>query len=165
MIGQEEPDAELDARIEALHAFGPGTVEHLMGDLLGYWRRERSVVNADAYRLSIADEADQFESLAAITRLTFEGLEDQYSEKTGKKLKWPVARVHVPAAAARRRRRDGGEADHRAQRAGLGVLQAGGHRRRRRRVGAARGTPQPSSRACCPTSLVELRVVSGRTPS
>jgi len=96
VIGRDEPDAELDARIEALHAFGPGTVEHLMGDLLGYWRRERSVVNADAYRLSIADEADQFESLGAITRLRFEGLEDQYSEKTGKKLKWPVARFTFP---------------------------------------------------------------------
>ncbi len=54
MLGTDEPDAALDARIEALHAFGPGTVEHLMGDLLGYWRRERQVVNADAYRLSIA---------------------------------------------------------------------------------------------------------------
>ncbi len=40
-------DPELDARIEALHAFGPGTDEHLMGDLLGYWRRENSAVAAD----------------------------------------------------------------------------------------------------------------------
>ena len=67
-----------------------------MGDLLGYWRRERQVVNADAYRLSIADEADQFDSLSAITRLTFQGLEDQFSEKTGKQLKWPWARFTFP---------------------------------------------------------------------
>jgi len=96
VLGREEPDAGLDERIEALHAFGPGTVEHLMGDLLGYWRRERQVVSADAYRLSIADEADQFESLSAITRLTFEGLEDQFSDKTGKRLKWPWARFSFP---------------------------------------------------------------------
>ena len=96
VIGHDEPDAELDARIEALHSYGPGTVEHLMGDLLGYWRRERQVVNADAYRLSIADEADQFESLSAITRLRFEGLEEQVSEKTGKPLKWPWARFTFP---------------------------------------------------------------------
>ncbi len=96
VLGREEPDAELDTRIEALHAFGPGTVEHLMGDLLGYWRRERQVVNADAYRLSIADEADQFESLSAIARLTFQGLEPQVSAKTGRPLKWPWARFTFP---------------------------------------------------------------------
>ena len=96
VLGREEPDAELDERIEALHACGPGTVEHLMGDLLGYWRRERQVVNADAYRLSIADEVDQFESVSAITRLTFHGLEPRFSGKTGKKLKWPWARFTFP---------------------------------------------------------------------
>ena len=120
VIGQEEPDAELDARIEALHAFGPGTVEHLMGDLLGYWRRERSVVNADAYRLSIADEADQFESLAAITRLSFAGHRGPVQREDRQEAEVAGGALHVPAAAARRRRREGGEADHRAQRAGLG---------------------------------------------
>jgi predicted RecB family nuclease len=95
VLGRDEPDAELDARIEALHAFGPGTVEHLMGDLLGYWRRERRVVSADAYRLSIADEADQFESLSAITRLTFQGFEPQVL-KNGKPAKWPWARFTFP---------------------------------------------------------------------
>ena len=62
VIGRDEPDVELDERIERLHAFGSGTDEHLMGDLLGYWRRERRAVSADAYRLSIADEVDQLES-------------------------------------------------------------------------------------------------------
>jgi hypothetical protein len=95
VLGRDEPDAELDARIEALHAFGPGTVEHLMGDLLGYWRRERRVVSADAYRLSIADEVDQFESLSAITRLTFQGFEPQVL-RNGKPAKWPWARFTFP---------------------------------------------------------------------
>jgi uncharacterized protein len=38
-----EPDEgipELDEQVERLHAFGPDTVEHLLGDVLGYWRRE-----------------------------------------------------------------------------------------------------------------------------
>ncbi len=95
VLGRDEPDVELDARIEALHAFGPDTVEHLTGDLLGYWRRERQVVNADAYRLSIADEADQFESLSAIARLTFRGFEPQLL-KGGKPAKWPWARFRFP---------------------------------------------------------------------
>ena len=67
-----------------------------MGDLLGYCRRERRVVSADAYRLSIADEADQFESVSAITRLTFQGLRPQVSEKTGKELRWPCAHFTFP---------------------------------------------------------------------
>ena len=89
-------DAEFDARIEALHAFDPGTPEHLMGDLLGYWRRERRVLAADCLRLSMADDQDQFESLSAITRIEFQGFHDCYSDKTGKKLKWPVARFSFP---------------------------------------------------------------------
>ena len=96
VLGREEPAVELDVRIEQLHAFGPRTVEHLMGDLLGYWRRERQVVNADAYRLSVADEVDQLDSLSTITRLTFKGLQDQVSAKTGKPLKWPWARFRFP---------------------------------------------------------------------
>ena len=95
VLGREEPDAQLDERIQALHAFGPGTVEHLMGDLLGYWRRERQVVNADAYRLSIANEADQFESLSVISRLRFRGFEPQLL-KNGKPAKWPWARFGFP---------------------------------------------------------------------
>jgi uncharacterized protein len=96
VLGRDEPDAALDERIEALHAFGPDTDEHLMGDLLGYWRRERRVVSADAYRLSIADEADQLDSLGAIARLTFKGTTAQVSAKTGKPLKWPWARFTFP---------------------------------------------------------------------
>ncbi len=96
VLGREEPAAELDERIEALHAFGAGTVEHLMGDLLGYWRRERQVVSADAYRLSIADVADQLDSPSVIARLTFRGFESQVSAKTGKPLKWPWARFTFP---------------------------------------------------------------------
>ncbi len=39
-LDPEDEHPELDARIAALHAFGPGTPEHLLGDLLGYWVRE-----------------------------------------------------------------------------------------------------------------------------
>ena len=35
-------DPELDQLAEQLLGFDPGTVEHLLGDLLGYWRRETS---------------------------------------------------------------------------------------------------------------------------
>ena len=38
-----EPDEgipQLDEQVAALHAFGPGTPEYLLGEVLGYWRRE-----------------------------------------------------------------------------------------------------------------------------
>ena len=98
-------DEELDARIEALHAFGPGTDEHLMGDLLGYWRRERRVVAADCLRLSMADEHDQFESLGAIARLEFQGFEDRGSPTRRQRAQVAGRRLLVPAAAARPRHR------------------------------------------------------------
>ena len=88
-------DEELDARIEALHAFAPGTHEHLMGDLLGYWRREGRVVAADCLRLSMADEHDKLESLGAIARVEFQGFENRLTP-TGKKAKWPVAVFSFP---------------------------------------------------------------------
>ena len=96
VLDVEPDDPELDARIEALHAYGPGTVEHLMGDLLGYWRRERRVVAADSLRLSMADEHDQLESPAAIARLTFTGLQDRFNAKNGRKLAKPAALFTFP---------------------------------------------------------------------
>jgi len=41
-LNPEEPFPELDERVARLHAFPVDSVEHLLGDLLGYWKRERS---------------------------------------------------------------------------------------------------------------------------
>ena len=90
-----ETDEELDARIEALQAFPPGSHEHLMGDVLGYWRRESRVVAADCLRLSMADELDQFESLGAISRIEFQGFEPRFTDK-GNERKWPAAVFSFP---------------------------------------------------------------------
>ncbi|MFP5488399.1 MAG: TM0106 family RecB-like putative nuclease, partial [Acidimicrobiia bacterium] len=94
-IVPRDPDVELDARIEALHAFEPGSPEHLMGDLLGYWRREKSVVAADCLRLSMAPDDDQFESLGAIARIEFRGFEPRFTAK-GNERNWPVAVFSFP---------------------------------------------------------------------
>ncbi len=88
-------DEQLDARIEELQAFAPGTHQHLMGDILGYWRRERRVVAADCLRLSMADELDQFESLGAIARIEFQGFEDRLTP-TGRPATWPAATFAFP---------------------------------------------------------------------
>ncbi len=96
LVEAGRPDPELDARIEALHAYGPGTPEHLMGDLLGYWRREDRAVAADCLRLSIAEEADQRESPQAIAGLAFREFEDRLSTRTGRPLKWQAAVFTFP---------------------------------------------------------------------
>ncbi len=96
VLEPREDDEDLDTRIEALHAFGPGTPEHLMGDLLGYWRRERRVLSADRLRLSRADEHEQLESPSVIARLTFEGYQDRFHARTGKRLDQPAALFSFP---------------------------------------------------------------------
>jgi predicted RecB family nuclease len=89
-------DAELDERIERLHTCRPGSVEHLMGDLLGYWRREKRAVAVEAQRLSVAADADQMESSSVVARLKYVGLQPQFSERTGKELTWPAAVFTFP---------------------------------------------------------------------
>jgi uncharacterized protein len=54
-------DPELDLLVAQLLASDPGTPEHLLGDLLGYWRRERA-----------ADVAPKFAKLAGDTHLLLE---------------------------------------------------------------------------------------------
>ena len=88
-------DPDLDERIERLQGFDPGTPEHLMGDVLGYWRREKAVVAANCLRLSMASEAEQIESPSAIARLTFLGTE-QVLTPTGRVAKWPAAVFEFP---------------------------------------------------------------------
>ena len=118
-------DPELDARIEALHAFGPGTDEHLMGDLLGYWRRENSAVAMKALLLSTAPDTEQMESMGAIARLKYVGRKPQHHAKTGKELKWEAAVFTFPPQPHRRRHQAGRDIDPRDERSGVGVLQGG----------------------------------------
>lgn len=67
-----EPDEgapELDAQVTALHAYGPGTVEHLLGDVLGYWRREWLAAVAPKLALCQADSAKLLDDPEVLTGL------------------------------------------------------------------------------------------------
>ncbi len=64
---------ELDARVEQLHAFGPDTPEHLLGDLLGYWRREWKAFLAPALAACAGDAADIANDPCLVGPLTCEG--------------------------------------------------------------------------------------------
>lgn len=88
-------DEKLGQRIEQLCGYPLGSAEHLMGDLLSYWRRERRVLAAECLRLSSADEQDQFESPQVIAGLEFVGLEQRVTSK-GNPGKWPSAVFKFP---------------------------------------------------------------------
>ncbi|WP_222595877.1 TM0106 family RecB-like putative nuclease [Cellulomonas aerilata] len=85
---------ELDARVEALHAYGSGTPEHLLGDLLGYWRREWKAYLAP--RL-VACEGDTEDLLAEPTVLADLKLVGQVERlgKNGKPIR-PLMRFRFP---------------------------------------------------------------------
>ena len=116
---------------------GPARVEHLMGDLLGYWRRERQVRHCGrASRCRSHRQADQFESTVGDHRgLTFRGLEPQFSAER------QAGEVAVGSASRSRRSRSiptsptGLGRDRRADTSGSGCsAKVGDDRRRGRRA-------------------------------
>ncbi len=85
---------ELDARIEQLHGYGHGTPEHLLGDVLGYWRREWNAYLAP--RL-VACEGDLEDLLAERSVLAGLELVEQVERlgKNGKPIR-PLMRFRFP---------------------------------------------------------------------
>lgn len=65
----EEPPENFDEQIAALHAFGPGTPEHLLGDLLGYWAREGSTHKVQTLVHLDAGDQDRHDDPVVITGL------------------------------------------------------------------------------------------------
>ncbi|MDK3257000.1 TM0106 family RecB-like putative nuclease [Blastococcus capsensis] len=65
---------ELDARVEQLHAAGLDTPEHLLGDVLGYWRREWKAYLAPRLATCTGDTADLLEDPSVLAGLEPVGL-------------------------------------------------------------------------------------------
>lgn len=94
-LEREDEHPELDARIEALHAYRPDTPEHLLGDLLGYWLREYRAYKAPKMAALGADAETRLEHPEILAGLEFVGLEPRYGAK-GQELKIQGARFHWP---------------------------------------------------------------------
>ena len=92
-----EPDEgipNLDAQVAALHAVGPDTPEHLLGDVLGYWRREWRAYLAPKLAKTSLDAPAQFDDPDVLAGLTCLGLEERLG-KSGKPI-LPVMRFRWP---------------------------------------------------------------------
>jgi uncharacterized protein len=61
----------LDEKVEQLHAFGPGSSEHFLGDVLGYWRREWQAHLAPLLSKSQGDVSDLLDTPDVIAGLEF----------------------------------------------------------------------------------------------
>ncbi len=86
---------ELDARVEQLHAAGPDTPEHLLGDVLGYWRREWKAYLAPRLATCAADTEDLLEDPTVLAGLEPVGLIERLGAK-GTPLT-PAMRFRFPA--------------------------------------------------------------------
>ena len=97
-LEREDEHPELDERIAALHAYGPDTHQHLLGDLLGYWVREFRAYKAPKLASTCVETGQLLENPDVIGGLEFVGLEPRYGAK-GQELKSPGARFRWPEQA------------------------------------------------------------------
>ncbi len=72
---------ELDARVEQLHAAGADTPEHLLGDVLGYWRREWTAYLAPRLATYAGDTADLLGNPSVLAGLEPTGLVERLGAK------------------------------------------------------------------------------------
>jgi predicted RecB family nuclease len=96
-----EPDdglPELDEHVAQLHAFEPGTPQHLLGDVLGYWRREWLAHLAPKLVQSRGDTPTLLDDPEALAGLTPLGLIER-SAKNGRAL-IPAMRFRLPDQSA-----------------------------------------------------------------
>jgi predicted RecB family nuclease len=93
---QPDPDLpELNESIARLHGFGAGSVEHTLGDLLGYWRDEWFAYIAPKKAKLDSDPIDLLNDPEVIADLSCEGLVER-TGKTGKPV-MPAMRFSFPA--------------------------------------------------------------------
>jgi uncharacterized protein len=90
-----EDSAELDELVEALHAVGPQTPEYVLGDVIGYWKREWLAVLAPRLVKCQADPTSLLDDPEALTCLVAQGEVPRYGAK-GQLLKIPAMRFSLP---------------------------------------------------------------------
>ena len=103
---EESAHADVDAQVLALHEFGAGTPEHVLGDALGYWRREWRVHLAGMLGSLQQDQGELFDDPDVITGLRCEGQVARIGKK-GKPKPTPGMRFSFPTQELSRKLHDG----------------------------------------------------------
>ncbi len=80
LLVEEEP-RDTDELIEGLRKFGERSPEELLGDLLNYWRRERSANTTPKFAQAASDFAELYDDRDFIANLRFKGFEETRSAK------------------------------------------------------------------------------------
>ncbi len=102
VLDADEGNPDLDAQVAALHAFGPGTPEHLLGDLLGYWRRElrangtQKLIQLAADPEALLDDPDVVSGLEFLGTFERIGKKGQLLRDRGAKFRWPEQELSDP---------------------------------------------------------------------
>lgn len=101
VIAQEAYELDTDELVERLHEVGEGTPDYLLGDLLNYWRRERSADVTPKYVALNGDYTLLYDNLDYLTNLTFVAMQDPTGrEKVPKMLlSWPEQAIDRGLAA------------------------------------------------------------------
>jgi uncharacterized protein len=91
VIEREPYELDTDELVEQLHERGEGTPEHLLGDLLNYWRRERSADVTPKYVALNGDYTALYDNMDYLTNLSFVRMESPSGRERLPKmvLTWP----------------------------------------------------------------------------
>jgi uncharacterized protein len=76
VLEQQTFELDTDELVEGLKRFGERSPEHLLGDLLNYWRRERSANTTPTFEQAAADFGSLYGDRDFIANLTFLGFEE-----------------------------------------------------------------------------------------
>lgn len=75
----DDPGLDTDELVEGLQSFGEHSPEHLLGDLLNYWRRERSANITPKFVQAASDFGDLYDDRDFIANLRIQGFEESVS--------------------------------------------------------------------------------------
>jgi predicted RecB family nuclease len=90
-ITEEEYELDTDELVEGLHLFPEVSGEYLLGDLLNYWRRERSADVTPKYVALNGDYTALYENIDYLTNLKFLRMEEPVGRERTRRmvLSWP----------------------------------------------------------------------------
>jgi uncharacterized protein len=91
IIERKPYELDTDELVERLHEYEESSPEHLLGDLLNYWRRERSADVTPKYVALNGDYTVLYDNLDYLTNLSFVRMEEPVGKERNPKmvLSWP----------------------------------------------------------------------------